>query len=125
MLYLSQLLGAPVEDPQGTRIGKITDIIVMRFTATPAEQSSILTPVSASAHLPTLVIEGQADQHWYVPAEDVEWHADSLRLRFPVEQLSTRLSVRPSAEDGFMVPISLAKDVFDKQVIDIARKEAV
>lgn len=125
MLYLSQLLGAPVEDPQGTRIGKITDIIVMRFTASPAEQSSILTPVSASAHLPTLVIEGQADQHWYVPVEDVEWHADSLRLRFPVEHLSTRLSVTPSAEDGFMVPISLANDVFDKQVIDIARKEAV
>ena len=26
MLYLSQLLGAPVEDPQGERIGKIIDI---------------------------------------------------------------------------------------------------
>lgn len=124
MLYLSQLLGAPVEDPQGTRIGKITDIIVMRFTASSKEQSSILTPVSISTHLPTLVIEGQEDQHWYVPVEDVEWHGDTLRLRVPVEQLSTSL-VTPSAEDGFIVPVSLAQDVLDKQVIDIARKEAV
>src|SRR6266849_8270762 len=124
MLYLSQLLGAPVEDPQGTRIGKITDIIVTRFIASPAEQSSVLTPASAGAHLPTLVIEGQADQHWYLPVEDVEWHGDTLRLRVPVEYLSTRL-VMPSTENRFMAPVSLAQDVLDKQVIDIARKEAV
>jgi len=124
MLYLSQLLGAPVEDPQGTRIGKITDIIVMRFIASPVEQSSVLTPASAGAHLPTLVIEGQADQHWYLPVEDVEWHGDTLRLRVPVEQLSTRL-LMPSTENRFMAPVSLAQDVLDKQVIDIARKEAV
>ena len=30
MLYLSQLLGAPVEDPQGERIGKIIDVEVTR-----------------------------------------------------------------------------------------------
>ena len=32
MLYLSQLLGAPVEDSQGERIGKIIDIEVTRST---------------------------------------------------------------------------------------------
>src|SRR5260370_3915933 len=122
MLYLSQLLGAPVEDPQGTRIGKITDIIVTRFIASPAEQSSVLTPASAGAHLPTLVIEGQADQHWYLPVEDVEWHGDTLRLRVPVEYLSTRL-VMPPTQNKFMPPVTLSQDLLSQHLITIPTKD--
>ena len=43
MLYLSQLLGAPVEDPLGERIGKIIDIEVTRSISSPVESSSIAT----------------------------------------------------------------------------------
>jgi len=124
MLYLSQLLGVPVEDPQGTRIGKIIDIIGMRFIASPPELIPMPSPVSTASHLPTLVIEGQAEHTWYVPVENVEWYQDALRPRIPVEQLSTQ-PITPSVEERFFAPVSLAQDVLDKQVIDITRKKAV
>ncbi len=124
MLYLSQLLGAPVEDSQGTRIGKIIDIVVMRSITPLTELTPVASSASATVPLPTLVIEGQAEHKWYVPVEDVEWHDDTLRLRMPVEQLSTQ-PILPSVADRFIAPISLAQDVLDKQVIDIVRKKAV
>ena len=40
MLYLSQLLGAPVEDPQGERIGKIIDIEETRSISNISESTS-------------------------------------------------------------------------------------
>jgi magnesium transporter len=130
MLYLSQLLGAPVEDSQGTRIGKIIDIVVMRSITPLTGLTPAASSASAAVPLPTLVIEGQTEHKWYVPVEDVEWHDDTLRLRMPVEQLSTQ-PITPSvgaqfvAPDRFFLPVSLAQDVLDKQVIDIARKKAV
>ena len=104
MLYLSQLLGAPVEDAQGARVGKIIDIHIAQEGPTPRT---------------ILLIEGQDDQRWYVPAESVEWHGSVLRLGTPIEQLSTQ----PVASASQVV--SLAQDVLDKQVIDLARKKAV
>src|SRR5258708_34514640 len=86
MLYLSQLLGTPVEDALGTRIGKITDMLGP--APSPAPEAA---PVQVPATAPLLVIEGQADHLWYVPAGSVEWHDDTLRLRIPVEQLTTEL----------------------------------
>jgi CBS domain-containing protein len=124
MLYLSQLLGAPVEDLQGARIGKLIDIEETRFISPLSESTSEATPASQAAPLPVLVIEGYAEHTWYVPVEDVEWHADTLRVRVPVQQLSTNILMQ-SAEDQLLVTISLAQDVLDKQVIDIARKKAV
>lgn len=124
MLYLSQLLGAPVEDSQGTRIGKIIDIVVMRSITPLTEQMTAVSPSSTAAPLPTLVVEGQAEHKWYVPVEDVEWHGDTLRLRVPVEQLSTQ-PITPTVGARFFAPVSLAQDVLDKQVIDIVRKKAV
>jgi magnesium transporter len=124
MLYLSQLLGAPVEDSQGTRIGKIIDIEVMRSITPHTEQTTAVSPASTAVPLPTLVVEGLAEHNWYVPVEDVEWHGDTLRLRVPVEQLSTK-PIAPSVGARFIAPVSLAQDVLDKQVIDIVRKKAV
>ena len=130
MLYLSQLLGAPVEDSQGARIGKIIDIVVMRSITPHTELTPAVSSASTAVPLPTLVVEGQAEHKWYVPVEGVEWHDDTLRLRVPVEQLSTQ-PITPSvggrfiAPDRFFLPVSLAQDVLDKQVIDIARKKAV
>lgn len=117
MLYISQLLGTPVEDAGGTRIGKITDMLGARFIAPSPEAALVQVP----AITPMLVIEGQADHLWYVPAQAVEWHDDTLRLRIPVEQLPTE----PPAGDELSTPVSLAHEVLDKQVIDLARKKAV
>jgi CBS domain-containing protein len=109
MLYLSQLLGAPVEDMQGERVGKIIDILV------PASQVGASGPVYPSA----LLVEGEEEEPWRVPIADVEWHDGSLRLRVPTGQLMHQ----PPASD--QQEVSLAHDVLDKQVIDIARKKAV
>src|SRR5438270_9083948 len=109
MLYLSQLLGAPVEDAQGARIGKLIDITV------PAAQIGRPELGYPSA----LLVEGQEEQLWRVPPEAVEWHENALRLRVPVEQLSVQQEGASSQE------VSLAHDVLDKQVIDIVRKKAV
>jgi magnesium transporter len=124
MLYLSQLLGAPVEDPQGTRIGKIIDIEETRIISPLSASVPAATPSSQALPLPTLVIEGQAEHTWYVPVEDVVWHDDTLRLRVPVQQLAMQPLPR-SVEGHLIVAISLAQDVLDKQVIDIVRKKAV
>ena len=104
MLYLSQLLGAAVEDIQGERIGKINDI---------------LTSQGASTSATVLLVEGQEDQTWRIPAEAIETHGNAFRLRVPLEQLTLRpLSLLPQE-------VSLAQEVLDKQVIDLARKKAV
>src|SRR5438552_186288 len=124
MLYLSQLLGAPVEDPQGERIGKIIDIELTRSISTLSESTSAAITMSNAPSLPILVIEGHSEHTWYVPVKDVEWHDDILRLRVPTQQLSTQ-PLTPSVGDQLIVAISLAQDVLDKQVIDIARKKAV
>ncbi len=120
MLYLSQLLGTPVEDAQGTRVGKVIDIIAaigMRFIASAVPTSSPLTPVSTAR--PTLIIEGHDDQRWSVPVEGVEWHGTSLHLLVPVESLSVWSEATSSQQ------VSLAREVLDKQVIDIDHKRAV
>ena len=124
MLYLSQLLGSPVEDPQGERIGKIIDIQETRLISPISESpSKAITPSNAALPL-ILVIEGYAEHTWYVPVEDVDWHDDVLRLRVPTQQLSTQ-PLTSSIGDQLFVTISLAQEVLDKQVIDIVRKKAV
>jgi magnesium transporter len=124
MLYLSQLLGAPVEDPQGERIGKIIDVEETRSISPSSDSTPAAISASNATSLPTLVIEGHSEHTWYVPVKDVEWHDDILRLRVPTQQLSTQ-PLTPSVGDQLIVAISLAQDVLDKQVIDIARKKAV
>ncbi|MFL5628200.1 MAG: magnesium transporter [Ktedonobacteraceae bacterium] len=110
MLYLSMLLGAPVEDPQGTRIGKIVDIT--------AKETSVGQP--ESAYIADLLVEGQEDQSWRVPREVVEWRGDAARLRVPITELSSQTDVQKRPGE-----ISLAHDVLDKKVIDIVHKKAV
>lgn len=102
MLYLSQLLGAPVEDLQGERVGRIQDILIPRNE-----------PNSTGV----LLIEGQEGQFWRVPPEEVEWHGNVLRWRTrePIVQRAI-----PSPQE-----VSLAQEVIDKQVIDLTRKKAV
>jgi magnesium transporter len=122
MLYLSQLLGAAVEDAQGVRAGKIIDVLVgtrsiasstLPFSTSPAPLASA---PSSTLHL---LIEGQDDQRWLAPVEAVEWHGGSLRLRVPLDQLTRQ------AEETDPRQVSLAREVLDKQVIDIEHKKAV
>src|SRR3989442_3223290 len=109
MLYLSQLLGAPVEDHQGARAGKIVDITV------PVAQLG--RPEAAVPR--ALLIEDHEGQRWQIPLDAVEWREGTPRLRLPLAQYSLHPAELPEEE------ISLAEDVLDKQVIDIERKKAV
>src|SRR2546426_3882219 len=109
MLYLSQLLGAPVEDLHGVRIGKIADILVATAQVGQSE------PVFPSA----LLIEGQAERPWRVPHEALQWRDGTLRLLIPLEQLTLQ------PDPPLPHEVSLAQEVLDKQVIDYARKKAV
>lgn len=119
MLYLSQLLGTPVEDAQGARVGKITDVITSVGTRFIASTTSPSTSSPISTSRPTLIVEGHDDQDWSVPVEQIEWHGATLRLRVPVEQLAAYTAPASSQE------VSLAREVLDKQVIDIEHKKAV
>src|SRR2546425_10862087 len=104
MLYLSQLLGAPVEDIQGERIGKISDVL------------------TSQGELPShivLLVEGQEDRSWRVPVEAIESDGNAFRLHIPLEQLTLQ-PITPLSQE-----VSLAQEVLDKQVIDLARKKAV
>ncbi|HEV2579770.1 MAG TPA: hypothetical protein VGT44_02865, partial [Ktedonobacteraceae bacterium] len=114
MMYLSQLLGTPVEDAEGVRAGKIIDVIA----SVGAHQVASSTPVS-SLPAPTLIIEGSDDQRWSAPVEAVQWHNEALRLRIPLDQLAQQ------PEELAPQQVSLARTVLDKQVIDIEHKKAV
>jgi CBS domain-containing protein/sporulation protein YlmC with PRC-barrel domain len=109
MLYLSQLLGAPVEDLQGARIGKIIDITI---DAAQVEQPGL-------PYINALLVEGQEEHPLRVPREAVTWQGEVARLRVPTTQLSLQLDASLPGE------ISLAHDVLDKKVIDVVRKKAV
>ncbi|MFL5661713.1 MAG: magnesium transporter [Ktedonobacteraceae bacterium] len=109
MLYLSQLLGAPVEDPQGARIGRIIDITI---EAAQAEQPG-------QPYINALLVEGQEEHPLRVPREVVTWQGEAARLRVPVTQLPLQLDASLPGE------ISLAHDVLDKKVIDVVHKKAL
>jgi magnesium transporter len=104
MLYLSQLQGAPVEDPHGVRIGKISDLLTFRDD--PSQRCVFL-------------IEGQDDQSWFAPAEGVAWRDHTLHLPLDASQLELIASPLLPRQ------VALVRDVLDKQVIDLARKKPV
>lgn len=104
MIYLSQLINAPVEDLQGARVGKIVDVLVEVGT-------------NATPRVPTVVIEGEEEQRWYVPASAMR-HGEGA-WQVPAEAL-----VEASGEEVEQ-GVSLAREVLDKQVIDIEHKKAV
>ena len=109
MLYLSQLLGTPVEAQTHARLGKIIDVLL------PVKQVGQKEPAYPS----TLLVEGAEDQLWSVPPGAVAWQDDILRLLIPLEQLT----IQP--EEVAAQEIYLAREVLDKQVIDIQHKKTV
>jgi magnesium transporter len=107
MLYLSQLLGTPVEDAQEVRLGKILDVLI--------RAEDIGSNEATYPHI--LLVEGDDEAPWSVPPAAVEWQNDLLRLRFSRAELTRHTSYEQEA--------SLVQEVLDKQVIDIKRKKAV
>lgn len=107
MLYLSQMLNAPVEYPQQERVGKIIDVL------TP------IVRVGEAAYPSVLLVEGEEDQSWRVPLDAIERHEHTFLLHTPLAQFAQQPE-EPSGEE-----IGLAQDVLDKQVVDIVRKKAV
>ncbi len=108
MLYLSQLLGTPVEEQQDVRLGKLIDVLI-----NPEDVGS-----STAVYPSALLVEGEEDQLWRVPLVAVARQQDEiLRLRVPASELT---HFAPSDQG-----IRLAQDVLDKQVIDIERKKTV
>lgn len=104
MLYLSQLLGAPVEDSHDARIGKIGDLLTFRDD--PSQRCVFL-------------IEGQEEQSWYIPADRVAWRDHILHLSLEAAQLELAGHPPDSRQ------VALTGEVLDKQVIDLARKKPV
>lgn len=109
MLYLSQLLGAPVEDLQHARVGKVIDVLTQ---AAQVGQNAVSYPAA-------LLIEGEEEQSWRVPLTSLEQPGPLIRLRVPFEQLQQLPLVSAEQE------VHLAQEVLDKQVIDIEHKKAV
>lgn len=108
MLYLSQLLGTPVEDLQQERLGKLIDIL------TPTVRGG------AKAYPSAVLVEGEEEQPWRVPLDVLQRQEQEIRLRVPVTELTLQTENLSNGQE-----ISLAHDVLDKQVIDIVRKKAV
>jgi magnesium transporter len=106
MIYLSQLLGAAVEDAQGARAGKIVDVLVNA------------QDTDAMHRVPTVVIEGEDEQRWYVPASVMRRGIAAWQV--PAEAMSAA-----SRDETAEQSVSLAREVLDKQVIDVAHKKAV
>ncbi len=111
IIYLSQLLGAAVEDMQGARVGKIADVLV--------DATTDATSADAIYRVPTVVVEGEAEQRWYVPA-------NTMRRTPAAWQIPADALVDPR-RDGTLSrqQVSLAREVLDKQVIDVEHKKAV
>ena len=114
MLYLSQLLGAPVTDQHNVHLGKITDVLTLASQVGRNE-----------ATYPTVIlIAGEEDQHWQVPYSAIEKHGHIWRLHSPSEQfvIPPQLSLQ---ESSLQEEVSLVREVLDKQVIDLQHKKAI
>src|ERR1039457_1371714 len=109
MFYLSQLPGSPVVDSQGTRIGKLIDMLAL------AEEVGLPAPIYPSV----MLVEGQEDSVWRVPVREAHRENGMIQVHTPVAQFAIRTET-PSDQE-----ISLMHDVLDKQVIDIVRKKTV
>jgi CBS domain-containing protein len=94
--YLSELLGKPVTDPDGAKIGRVRDAA--------ARQGGRL-PLLAGL----LVADGGRET--WVPVSDVLIGADHISLKRPLRELT---AMEPGDND-----VWLRRDVLDKQIVDV------
>jgi magnesium transporter len=107
MLYLSQVTGAPVENQQEERIGRLVDVLV------PEDQVGSNEATYPSA----LLVAGEADQFWRISPQDAQQREGAIQLHVPVSQL-----IQGEVKEH---EVRLARAVLDKQVINIERKKAI
>ena len=101
MLYISEVLGRPIVDAQGDRLGPVEDLIASTASGTP--------------HPKLVALQAQAE---LVPISAIEEiGANPIRLRLPRAEL---VCYSPAPEDIF-----LARALLDKQVIDTRNARAV
>ncbi|HEY3991736.1 MAG TPA: CBS domain-containing protein [Ktedonobacteraceae bacterium] len=93
-----------MEDSQGVRVGKISDLLTVR---------------DDSSQRCVFLIEGQDDQSWYASAAGVVWRDHALHLSLGASQLELAAQTLSPRQ------VALAGEVLDKQVIDLARKKPV
>jgi magnesium transporter len=107
MLYLSQMTGASVEDQQEERIGRLVDVLV------PEEKVGSNDATYPSA----LLVAGEAGQFWRISPQDVQSREGTIQLRVPQAQL-----LQGDVQEH---EVRLAREVLDKQVINMERKKAI
>ncbi len=107
ILSFTQLRHRPLLDPQGTRVGRLEDLVVLALGARPQ-----VTKVS---------LRRPDKEEWILPWDAVvELPADPrapIRLRSGAADL-TPVTLRPDE-------MRLGKNVLDKKVVDTARKKVV
>ncbi|HWS83488.1 MAG TPA: hypothetical protein VN207_04450, partial [Ktedonobacteraceae bacterium] len=111
---MSQLLGVSVTDQHDVHLGKITDVLTL---ASQVGRNEATYPT-------VMLIAGEEDQHWRVPYSAIEKHNHIWRLRSPSEQfvIPPQLSLQ---ESSLQEEVSFAREVLDKQVIDLQHKRAI
>jgi magnesium transporter len=109
MLYLSQLLNAPIVDQHDRRVGKITDVLTL------VSQVGQEKP----AYPTVLLVEIEDDQRRRVPTDALERGDGVWRLLYTPERYAVQPELQREEE------ASLAHDVLDKQIIDLEQKKTV
>ena len=106
LFYLSEVVGAPLRSPSGERLGSLKDLIVQVSGEPFPRVKGLLATVGA---IPTPV---------YLP-----WDAVSSIQPRLVTLSTTRIDLRPfERRDG---EVLLAKEVLDKQIVDVAGRRVV
>jgi len=99
MPFLSDLLGRPITDVDGVAVGKLEEVLA--------------STVSASAHpLVVALVARRASQHRVIPMADV------AAMTSPVIVLNKRSEELPAYTPA-ETDLYLARDVLDKQIIDV------
>lgn len=111
MFYLSQALGAPLEDQRAVRIGKIVDVLV--------EVSQVGRNEATYPSALLVVSDSDDEHHWRLPGTALAHQPHGWRLLLPIEQFPAATS-QPAATE-----FSMASDVLDRQVIDVEQKKAI
>src|ERR1700694_4939430 len=106
LLYLSEVVGAPLRSPPGERLGSLQDLIVQVSGEPFPRVKGLLARVGA---IPTPV---------YLPWDDVRSIKPHLVL-LSTTRIDLRGFVRRDGE------VLLAKEVLDKQIVDVAGRRVV
>ncbi|HVC35188.1 MAG TPA: CBS domain-containing protein [Chloroflexota bacterium] len=106
LFYLSEVIGARVTSPPGERLGMLRDLIVMVGSEPFPKVKGLV------------VVVGGIPEPIYVP-----WDSVGSIGPLGVKLLTSRLDLRPfERRDG---EVLLARDILDKQIVDVAGRRVV